>query len=106
MNPWRWVDPRIREVRLDALRAYLQSRGWREKPVPRPGLVCYETPAQANGQTRPTFTLSGPEDAPDYLMSLTYFLTTLSEIENRHPVAILDELLQCSLAPQATSPVQ
>src|SRR5262249_13220439 len=91
MNPWRWVDSRIRDVRLAGVQSYLESRGWTEKPGWRAGTVCFEPPAE--GQPRPACVLPDTE-AGDFTMSLTYFLTALSEQEDRHPVEILEDILR------------
>jgi hypothetical protein len=96
MNPWRWVDPRVRSVRLEGVRRYLLGRGWSERTV-GPSIV-FTTDA-SNGEGAPSCVLPASEKAPDFVLSLTYLLTTLSELEDRHPVAILDEVLQNQEAP-------
>jgi CheY-like chemotaxis protein len=73
MDPWRWVDPRVREVRLAGLRAYLARRG---HAVDAPGL-----------------TLPASEQDADFRRSVVELLTALSEAEGRHPVALLDDVL-------------
>ena len=42
MNPWRWVDPRVRSVRVEGLRGFLQNRGWTLVPGPNPNLLRFE----------------------------------------------------------------
>lgn len=84
MDPWRWVDPRVREVKLADLFAYLERRGFVRKPGPNPHLVRFE---------RPTCDLPTADDAPDRVTAITHFLTLLSEADGRHPVALLEEIL-------------
>jgi hypothetical protein len=93
MNPWRWVDPRVGEVKIEQLRDYLTARGWRVAPGAPPGRVCFQGPAGRNGDAGRSGVLPDSELAADYVLSLTYFLTALSEAEDRHPVAILEEIL-------------
>src|SRR5262245_31399455 len=100
MNPWRWVDPRVRDLPLSHVRRYLQARGWQEKKTAPPGVPVYEAPPGGNGAVRPTCVLPGSETAPDYVLSLTYLLTALSELEDRHPVAVLEEMLSVSSSPR------
>jgi hypothetical protein len=83
------------------VRQYLQDRKWEEKPV-RTGVVCYQAPAGKNGSDRHSCVFPSSEQAPDYVLSLTYFLTTLSEIEDRHPIAILEEMLEAQASLPAT----
>jgi hypothetical protein len=95
MNPWRWVDPRVGTVRLEGIRAYLAQRGYVQRSEANPHFLRFEAPARGNGDSTGFFVLPASEQFGDYVQSITYFLTTLSELEDRHPVAILEELLQC-----------
>ena len=93
MNPWRWVDPRVRSVRLAGVRAYLLGRSWSLKPIANPKLLRFERPAAENG--KPVFFMVPASDQfSDLVQSITYLITTLSEFEDRHPVEILNDILQ------------
>src|SRR5258708_1670259 len=87
MDPWRWVDPRARDVRLAGVRAYLGRR-------------CYVATEEDASSRRfeagegPAFVLPASERSPDYVQAVIHFLTALSEVEDRHPVAVLEEILQ------------
>jgi hypothetical protein len=94
MNPWRWVDPRVSSIRLAGVRAYLERRGFVEQPEANPSFTRFEAPPGPNGELPPFFVLPTSERFGDYVQSLTYFLTTLSEVEDRHPDAIVEELLR------------
>ena len=49
MNPWRWVDPRVRQVKVANLQAYLLGHGWRLCPNPNRDLLRFERAAEENG---------------------------------------------------------
>jgi hypothetical protein len=92
MNPWRWVDPRVRDVRVADIRGYLLPRGWKLLTSPNPDTLIFE---RSSGVDKQSFIQAIPahEGFSDYPRHIAEFLTTLSEIEGRHPVEILDELL-------------
>ncbi|MCI0459504.1 MAG: hypothetical protein L0Z62_21345 [Gemmataceae bacterium] len=92
MNFERWVDPRVVSVRLPALRAYLEDHGWVLKPFPRRQVLKYEGPLDDEGQ--PIFILApSSEDLIDYRQGVVDIITTLSVLEDRHPVEILNDIL-------------
>jgi len=92
MNPWRWVDPRVQRVRAADLRAYFQQRGWRVEPNPNPNLLRFEQPAQGNEP--PLFqVVPSSEELADFRQRVVELITTLSELEGRHPVAVLEDML-------------
>jgi hypothetical protein len=92
MNPWRWVDPRIEAVGVANLRAYLAGRGWKLVPNPNSHLLRFEAPAEGGG---PSLFQMVPvsEEFADFRQRVAELVTTLSEIEDRHPVALLDDIL-------------
>ncbi len=93
MNPWRWVDPRIKEVRPADLPAYFEAQGWRLVPNPNPHMLRFE-------KKKGRYTLyqlipaHGDDGDGSFRQRTTELLTTLSEIEGRHPVAILEDILR------------
>jgi hypothetical protein len=92
MNPWRWVDPRVGRVRVDDLRAYFLSHGWDLRPNPNRGLLRFEKPARAG--LPPVFQMvPALEQSDDYRQRVLELITTLSELEDRHPVAVLEDVL-------------
>ncbi len=92
MNPWRWVDPRIKLVRLAALQAYLLSRGWRLRTYPNASLLRFEKVPREN---EPPLIQMVPASgqAADYLQRVAECITVLSELEDRPPVAVLEDIL-------------
>jgi hypothetical protein len=94
MNPWRWVDPRVDTVRLADLRAYFLHKGWTLKPNPNPNLLRFEEPSMGRG--RPFFQMIPSSDQfSDFYLHLPELITTLSELEDRHPVDVLNDILRC-----------
>jgi hypothetical protein len=92
MNPWRWVDPRVQRVRVADLQAYLLGRGWALRPNPNPNLLRFEEPQETND---PLFQMvPSSERFADYRQRVAELIATLSEIEDRHPVTILDDILR------------
>jgi hypothetical protein len=97
VNPWRWVDPRVASVRLADARAYLLGRGWKLRPSPSRNTLLFERPG--TGGAGPLLqALPSSEEFSDYSRHITDFLTVLSEIEDRHPVALLEDILRQSSA--------
>jgi hypothetical protein len=93
MNPWRWVDPRVEQVRLANVRSYLLHRGWLLKASPNPTLLRFEEPP---GRGDPPLFQMVPssEQRQDFRQRMVELITTLSEIEDRHPVEVLDDILR------------
>jgi hypothetical protein len=92
MNPWRWVDPRIERVRVADLQAYFLGHGWTLRSNPNPNLLRFEEPT---GNGEPFFQMvPASERLADYRQRVAELITTLSEIEDRHPVTILDDILR------------
>ena len=91
MNPWRWVDPRVQRVRVADLQAYFLGRGWTLRPNPNPNLLRFEEPQET---TDPLFQMvPASEEFADFHQRITELITTLSELENRHPVQVLEDML-------------
>ena len=89
----QWVDPRVRRVKAAGLHAYLLARGWRPRPSPRPQLRAFEEPQGANG--KPVLqTVPADEEGSDYADSVARIITNLAVLEGRHPVEVLDDILQ------------
>jgi hypothetical protein len=105
MNPWRWVDPRVQRVRLADVQAYFRRRGWVLRSNPNPDLLRFEEPA--DGGRPPLFqVVPASEDFADYRQRIAELITTLSEIEDRHPVDVLDDMLCVSEVPSPRDGVQ
>jgi hypothetical protein len=92
MSMDRWVDPRVSQVKVANLRSYLEAHGWQLKPFPRPQALKYEGPPDDEGEP---IVLMAPssEKLSDYRWGVVSIITTLSVLEDRHPVEILNEIL-------------
>jgi hypothetical protein len=93
MNPWRWVDPTIEAVRLADVQAYFLAQGWKLRPNPNPNLLRFEK--AMDGESQPIFQMvPTSEHAADYRQRLAELITTLSELEDRHPAEVLGDILR------------
>ncbi|HZY84397.1 MAG TPA: hypothetical protein VFE78_06180 [Gemmataceae bacterium] len=100
MNPWRWVDPRALQVRVADLKAYLLGRGWALQPNPNPTLLRFQRAPDGEGPALFQM-VPASEQFADYHQRITELLTTLSEIEGRHPVAVLNDVLRGATTPRS-----
>jgi hypothetical protein len=92
MNPWRWVDPRVEAVRVADLESYFLRRGWKARPEPGRNLLRFEKAGKAGGPSL-FQVFPSSEGFTDYRQRVTELLTTLSELEGRHPVEVLEDVL-------------
>jgi hypothetical protein len=92
VNPWRWVDPRVRLVRVANIQAYLLGRGWKTGPAPNAKTLLLEAPT-ADGDEPVRLAMPSSEEFSDYPSLVAELITTLSEIEDRHPVDVLNDIL-------------
>jgi hypothetical protein len=98
INPWRWVDPRINQVCLAQVRAYLESIGWVAVSNPNPKVIRYEWGAKTKGERLHRF-VPASEDFSDFHREVAELITLLAALEDRHPVHILEDVLR--LTPEA-----
>jgi len=50
----RWIDPRVRTLKLTEVTAYLRQHSWRELPPDRPGLRAFQEPTGRRCQINST----------------------------------------------------
>jgi hypothetical protein len=93
-----WIDPRIAQVRVDGVRAYLTERGWIRQPYPRPEVLVFAGPLDDNGEPM-ILLLPAVETLADYRMRLEELIEALSAVEDRHPVDILTAILEAGSSP-------
>ncbi len=94
MNPWRWVDPRVQSVRVSDLGAYFRHKGWTLKPNPNPNLLRFEESTARKGRSFYQL-IPASDQSDDYRQRVSELITTLSELEDRHPIEVLNEILRC-----------
>ena len=100
---WRWIDPRVESVRLPELRSYLLAHGWKLKSYPQPQVLVFEEPVAGNEE--PIVQLVPVSDqVREFRRSVIDVITSLSAVENRHPAAILDDILREAEPGRPTSP--
>ena len=76
----RWVDPRIKSVKVADMQRYLLSHGWKGKPFPRPQLLVFEGPRF--GGEKVIQVLPSSEELADYQQRLLELITALAVIED------------------------
>lgn len=92
-NLERWIDPRIENVTVAEMRAYLLQRGWKQRPYPRPELLVFQGPADDSGE--PILqVLPSTENLADYRPRLVELISSLAAVENRSATQVLDDVLQ------------
>ncbi len=86
-----WIDPRIASVRVEDVRGYMLRHGWKLQPYPRPNLLVF---GGMNDDGKPIVQiLPSSEKLLDYQVRLEELIRSLSVLEQRPTVEILDELL-------------
>ncbi len=89
-NPW--IDPRILNLRPDAVRAYLLAKGWEDLgPAAVPDLVMFDTP-QPRGD-RPNVLLPLRLDSGPLAQRLVELLTEVALYEDSYAGDVLNDIL-------------
>jgi hypothetical protein len=92
MNHSAWVDPRIDRVTVGKARNYLLNRNWRLQPFAGPELLVFEGPNDDDGE--PIIqVLPSSERLKDYRMRIEELIGSLSAIEDRPAVDVLNDIL-------------
>jgi hypothetical protein len=89
----RWLDPRLRQVRVANVVAYLRSKGWKPVPPDSPNVLVFQEPAlDAEGPLYQWI----PEDEQrrDYVARIYELLAALGEIEDRYAGDVLTDILR------------
>src|SRR5262245_5542214 len=102
-NMYRWVDPRVNDVRVADMRAYLARRSWKEKLHPQPGLLVFEGPLDDDGKPIIQI-LPSSESSLAYRQRLIELITSLAVIEDRLAVQVLNDILQSAVDQSANGP--
>lgn len=93
MTSRAWIDPRVSQVTVAQVRAYLTAHGWRLRAPTRPQLLVFEGPLSDEGDPL-VLILPSSEMMDDYRMRVEDLVGALGIIENRTAVEILNEILQ------------
>lgn len=98
----RWVDPRVATVRVADVQAYLQQRGWKLRPAPRPRQLAFEAPTDSALGPAILY-VPASEQSADYSQRILEVVTGLAEIEGRYAVDVLNDILH---QPGGASPLR
>lgn len=91
----RWIDPRLRQVRVANIVAYLRSKGWKSVPPDSPHDLVFQEPILApDGPLYQWVPVT--EQRRDYLARIYELLAALGEIEDRYAGDVLADILQQS----------
>ncbi|MBY0527448.1 MAG: hypothetical protein K2R98_28890 [Gemmataceae bacterium] len=89
----RWIDPRVRQVKVADVQKYLLSHGWVRQPYPKPELLVFAGPKDDYG--KPIIqSLPAAENYLDYQQRLIELITAIAVIEDRMAPAVLDDILR------------
>ncbi len=87
-----WIDPRVAQVTVAEMQAYLLRQGWHRQPYPRPELLVFQGPEDDLGE--PILqVLPSAENFADYRPRLVELLSALAAIENRSATEVLNDVL-------------
>lgn len=91
----RWLDPRLRQVRVANIVAYLRSKGWKPVPPDSQHDLVFQEPAR--GPEKPLYQwVPISEQRRDYLARIYELIAALGEIEDRYAGDILTDILRQS----------
>jgi hypothetical protein len=85
------------------MRAYLLGHGWTLKSFARPQVLLFEGPSDDEGEPIVQW-VPASEDLQDYERGVVDVITNLSVLEDRHPVEVLNDILQYSAAKPSPNP--
>jgi hypothetical protein len=90
----RWIDRRVRTLRLADVTAYLRERGWRELPPDRKGFLIFQEPSGELVDGKPLCQfVPASEDYDDYPLRMFELITGLAEYEDRQASEVIDDIL-------------
>ncbi|MCI0455506.1 MAG: hypothetical protein L0Z62_00835 [Gemmataceae bacterium] len=88
-----WVDPRVKFVKVAALKAYLLRQKWEEVASPRSQMLLFKGPVGDDGE--PIIqAVPSAERGSDYTQRVIDLITNLAVIEDRYAVEVLNDILQ------------
>lgn len=90
----RWVDPRVYNLRLADVIAYLESQGWKQVPTDRDHNLVFREPDWAPHRGEPYYQfLPDAEDYDIYGQVIFELITGIAEYEKRWATAIIDDIV-------------
>ncbi len=103
----RWIDPRVRTLRLADVIAYLRQRGWTQVPPDRDGFLVFQEPPgiDPNGVLFYQF-VPDSEGYGIYPRLMFELLTGVAEVEDRQASEVIDDILRLAAGGQLNGPAQ
>lgn len=89
----RWLDPRLGQVRVADVVAYLRGKGWQSVPTDRSGDLVFAEPA---GSSDGPLYQWVPEDEKrrDFAARMYELIAALAEVEDRWAGDVLSDILR------------
>lgn len=91
----RWLDPRLRRVRVADIQTYLLRKGWKPVPPDRPYVLVFQEPTVSEQGPLYQF-VPETEQRRDYVARIYELIAALSEIEDRYAGDVLTDILHQS----------
>lgn len=92
-----WIDPRVAQVTVDAVRSYLSQHGWTLQPFPGSELLVFGGPVDEEGEPI-ELVLPSSERMRDYRMRVEDLIGSLGALEDRYAGDVLNDILQAGAA--------
>jgi hypothetical protein len=101
----RWIDPRLRTLRVADVVVYLQQRGWKPLPPDRKGLRAFQEPTGECVDSRPLCQFVPESEAFDNYAQLMFeLLTGVADYEDRQASEVIDDILRQAAGETANGP--
>lgn len=97
----RWIDPRVRTLRLAEVIGYLLREGWKELPADRPGYRAFQEPEGATLGGRPLCQFVPDSEEDDLPLRMFELITGIAEVENRPAAEVIDAIRRPPHTPEA-----
>jgi hypothetical protein len=96
----RWIDPRLGQLRVPDVVAYLRQRGWTQVPPDREHFLVFQEPPHNQPAEMPCYQFVPDSEAYDTFPQLMFELVTgLAEFEDRQAAEVIDDILRQSSTP-------
>jgi hypothetical protein len=103
----RWIDPRVRTLRLADVLAYLRQRGWTQVPSDREGFLVFQEPPGTGPEGGVFYQFVPDSEKYDIYPRLMFdLLTGVAEAEDRQAVVVIDDILRLAASSQPNGPAQ
>ena len=94
----RWIDPRVYNVRVANIVAYLLGKGWKPMPPDRPHVLVFQEPVCTPDDLLYQWIPQNEQDR-DYPARIYELLAALGEVEDRYAGDVLTDILRLPYRP-------